>query len=610
MPLIAVLAALLASAAPDSSVLTLDEVVVIADRVPHQVQDVSASVSVVTAEELERSLARTVTAALEALPGVFVRRTGQFGRTDIDIRGIGDRGCRVAVLVDGRPEKMSLYGCTVTHTLPMSTVERIEVVRGPQSVLYGSDAMAGVVNIITRRAALPLEYSVDADYGSFNTIHSNLSVGTRQREFHALLTADKAMSDGHLPNSQYNGNDLSLRAGLELSPALQLDLTGKYFTGVKHEPKRYTDPETVAPTTWNQYDRGGMDLTATLGTNEFGGFAKLFRIFGEHEFDPDDGWHSTDFTNGITLHGHRRFAIRNLVQAGLEFAQLGATWIQPDFSPSWTRVQAAFFVQDEQSLGPVTLNAGTRLHLDELSGPAFCPKAGIVFRPFSGSALRASVNRGFRFPSLNYTSVLPAMNPDLVPEVSWNYEVGLRQRVLSWLEADLAGFILVGENLIETGPNPEPPPPVRFQNLGKFVFRGIEAMVNARTGILRSKLAWSLLDPGVHTRARPGSKLNAGLGIDISGFCADLNAEQVALYFAADSSAQPIPDRATFDLRAGYQVFTWLQVWAAVENLLDADYLAFADLPGTQAGLYQMPGRTFSLGLRFSQPTVQKKPGL
>jgi outer membrane cobalamin receptor len=216
--LVAAFAFLLASATPDSSVLTLDEVVVIADRVPHQVQDVSASVSVVTAAELERSLARTVTSALEALPGVFVQRTGQFGRTDIDIRGIGDRGCRVAVLVDGRPEKMSLYGCTVTHALPMSTVERIEVVRGPQSVLYGSDAIGGVINIITRRAELPLEYSVDADYGSFNTLHGNLSVGTRQKAFHALFTADKAMSDGHLPNSQYNGNDLSLRAGLELSP--------------------------------------------------------------------------------------------------------------------------------------------------------------------------------------------------------------------------------------------------------------------------------------------------------------------------------------------------------------------------------------------------------
>jgi len=607
--LIAALAFLLASATPDSSVLTLDEVVVIADRVPHQVQDVSVSVSVVTAAELERSLARTVTAALEALPGVFVQRTGQFGRTDIDIRGIGDRGCRVAVLVDGRPEKMSLYGCTVTHTLPMSTVERIEVVRGPQSVLYGSDAMSGVVNIITRRAELPLEYSVDADYGSFNTLHGNLSVGTRQKTFHALLTADKAMSDGHLPNSQYNGNDLSLRAGLELSPALQLDLTGKCFTGVKHEPKLATAPDTMVATGWNQYDRGGIDLTATLGTTELGGFAKLYRNFGEHEFDPDDGWHSTDFTNGVILHGHRRLAIRNLVQAGLECAQLGATWIQPDSSPSWTRLQAAVFVQDEQTLGPVVVNAGARLHLDELSGPAFCPKAGVVFRPFSGSALRASINRGFRFPSLNYTSVLPPRNPDLVPEVSWNYELGLRQRVLSWLEADLAGFILVGESLIETGPNPEPPPPVRFQNSGSFTFRGIEAMVNARTGILRTKLAWSLLDPGVHTRARPGSKLNAGLGVDVSGFSADLNAEHIALYFAADSSADPIPDHVTFDLRAGYRVFNWLQVWAAVENLLDADYLAFADLPGSQAGLYQMPGRVFSLGLRFSQPTGHRKTG-
>jgi outer membrane cobalamin receptor len=62
---------------------------------------------------------------------------------------IGQRGRRIAVLVDGRPEKMGLFGCTITHTFPLDNVERIEVVRGPSSVLYGSGAMGGIVNILT-----------------------------------------------------------------------------------------------------------------------------------------------------------------------------------------------------------------------------------------------------------------------------------------------------------------------------------------------------------------------------------------------------------------------------------------------------------------------------
>jgi len=592
---------LLLAALGDASVMTVDEVVVTAERIRHPVRDVAASVSVITAADLERTTARTATAALAVLPGVFVQHTGEFGRSDIDIRGIGDRGCRVQVLVDGRPEKMPIYGCVVTHTLPLNNVERIEVVRGPLSVLYGSDAMAGVVNIVTRRAERPLELGTRLDYGSFNTRHAVVSAGLRQAGFSALVSADKAMSDGHLPNSQYNGNDLSLRAGYDFSSALKLDFTGKYFAGVKHEPKRSTDPDTLVATGWNQYDRGGLDLTATLGSESLGGFAKFYRTFGEHVFDPTDGWHSTDFTNGAIIHGHRRFTFDNLAQAGIEAGMLSGTWIQSDTSrPSWTRNQVAVFAQDEQTLGPVTANAGARLSYDDISGPAFCPKAGIVGR-VGMTTLRANVNKGIRYAPINYTSVLPPKNESLKPEVSWNYEVGLNQPLVAGLNLDVAAFILKGEDLIEAVPVPGRVPPVQFQNKGSFLFKGIEAGVELRRGPWRSNLGYTLTDFGAKTRARAGSKLDVSAGATLAKLDLDVSFQHVARYFAADSSLSAIPTYSTFDLRAGYGILSWLGVFASVENLLDRQYDAFVDLPGTQAGLYRMPGRSFTLGLNLEK---------
>jgi iron complex outermembrane receptor protein len=592
--------AALGGAPADSSVLTVDEVVVTAERVRHPVRDVAASVGVVTAVDLDRTLARTATAALASLPGVFVQKTGPFGRTDIDIRGTGDQGCRVQVLVDGRPEKMPIFGCTVTHTLPLNNVERIEVVRGPLSVLYGSDAMAGVVNIVTRRAEKPLELGARLDYGSFNTRHVVASAGMKRGRFNALLSGDKAMSDGHLPNSQYNGNDLSLRAGCDFSPGFQLDFTGKYFTGVKHEPKLSTDPDTVVATGWNQYARGGLDLTGTLGSETFGGFAKVYRTFGEHVFDPTDGWHSTDFTNGVILHGHRRFGFGNLVQAGVEGSGLSGTWIQSDTSaPTWTRQQAGAFAQDEQTMGPVTANAGLRLEYDNIGGPALCPKVGLVGRISTGTTARANVNRGFRYAPLNYTSVFPPKNESLRPEVSWNYEVGLNQQVLADLNADVAGFILKGEDLIETAFVPGRVPPVEFQNKGSFTFRGIEAALELRRGQWRGSIGYTLTDYGANTRARAGSKLDVAVGATVKNVDLDVTLEHVARYFAADSSISPIPAYYTVDMRAGYPVLAWLDVFASVENLLDRRYDTFADLPGTQAGLYRMPGRALTLGLKL-----------
>ena len=113
------------------------------------VKEIAASVTVIKTADIEAIPASNALNLLSFSPGIFVTKTGDFGRADVHIRGLGERGRKIAVLTDGRPEKMSLFGCLVTHTFPLDNVERIEVVRGPASVLYGSEALGGVVNIMT-----------------------------------------------------------------------------------------------------------------------------------------------------------------------------------------------------------------------------------------------------------------------------------------------------------------------------------------------------------------------------------------------------------------------------------------------------------------------------
>lgn len=592
---------LMANGSPrDSVVLTLPEVVITAERVPHHIRDLAASVSVVTGEQLRLSGARTATDALGMLPGVFIQRTGQFGRTDIDIRGVGDKGTQIAVLIDGRPEKMSLFGCTVTHTLPLNNVERIELVRGPLSVLYGSDALGGVVNIITRQASKPLDLNARLSYGSFQTVGARISVGTRWQQLHTLVSFAKDISQGHLPNSQYNGNDIALRAGYDFSPAFGLDFSGKYFTGVKHEPKRATDPDTFVATGWNQYDRGGVDLTFNL-RYKINGIVKLYRNFGEHQFDPKDGWHSTDYTNGALLHLHHQFGFNNLIQGGIELKGLGGTRLISDTSkPSWSRTQFDIFIADEQTIGPLTATAGARFAHDNISGDAFAPKFGLVGKTPFGTALRLNVNKGFRFPPFNYTSIFPPKNPELLPEISWNYELGLNQQIASFLQLDIAGFILKGDNLIDIAPNPTPPPQVKFQNKGAFLFKGIEASLELNYQIFRLRTTATVNDFGVHTRARPGQKLNMALALNPGRFTGTVLLNAVSRYYAEDSSKSPIPSFQTVDLRVRYRLLNQLFISGAVENLFNKNYQAFASLPNNDAaGLYQMPGRSWTIGIDF-----------
>ncbi len=599
----------------DSVALVLPEVVVTAERLPRRVNEVAATVSVVEKDDIV--IARTATDALATLPGVFVQRTGQFGRTDVDIRGMGAQGTQIAVLVDGRPEKMSLFGCTITHTLPLNNVERIEVVRGPLSVLYGSDALGGVINIITRQAKRPLDLNAMLSYGSFNTFQARASVGTRQGRWHGLVSFDKALSEGHLPNSRYNGNDVAVRAGYDLSSRVKVDFTGKFFTGVKHEPKRTTDPDTLVATGWNQYTRGGVDINMTLGFNGGEGLLKVYRTMGEHQFDPKDGWHSTDYTNGALLHLHRQFQFGNVLQGGVEIKQLAGTWIKSEEDkPSWSRTQLDLFLQDEQRLGRLILNGGARFARDNISGNVFCPRAGVVLHLFRQTALRAGVNRGFRYPPFNYTSIFPPSNPQLRPEVSWNYEVGVNQVLDGWLTLDGAVFYITGEDLIELADNPAPPPLMRFVNKGEWTFKGVEAAIAVQPdAFYYLKFAGTVTDFGVHTRGRPGIKLDASAGINRKKgggigegkrgikerVFADLLVHYAGRYYAADSAKEELPAYWTVDLRVGVRLARSLSLFAAVENIFDHRYEVFANLPGTAAGRYLMPGRSFTVGVDISE---------
>ncbi len=572
----------------------LPEIVVTATRTEKSIKDLSATVSVITREDIEASNANSCTDILNTLPGLFVQRTGAFGRADVDIRGIGGRGRKVMVLVDGRPVKMGLFGCTVTHSLPLDNVERIEVVRGPASVLYGSDALGGVINIITRRPTKPMEMDYILSYGTHDTYQHRLRAGGSRGPLNFYATADKRQSDGHLPNSAYDGSDFTARVGYKIADNLETVLTGKYFDGHKEEPLRATDPDTLVSETWNDYERGAVDLTLMGRWERWHGSVKVYRNFGEHEFSPNDGWHSRDFTNGVMLHGSGHLLAGNELTAGAEFRQQGgkklATAKQPR-AGKWDKTEYAVFFHDEQILlGKLILTFGGRYNHDEVSGGVFCPQAGLVFHLGEGTILRGAVNKGFRSPQINEVYIFAPPNKPreyLKPEVVWNYEAGANQRITEGVYLDIVGFIMKGENLIQRG-----------QNIGEFEFKGIET--GLRTQIskgLSGRIYYTYLDPGEKTTGRPGDKVDLALRYARDRLAISLSGQYITDYFAGDSRKEPISDYLVANTKVSYKVIPGLQAFFAVDNILDKGYEIYADLPGGAAGLYSMPKRTFAIGM-------------
>lgn len=582
---------LLAESKTDSlKVYYLEGVVVTAKRTESKLRNCSASISFLNKIDLEGSNSNNSIDVLNYLPGVFIQKTGDFGRADIDIRGIGSQGRRVAVLIDGKPEKMSLFGCAVTHSLPLSSAERIELVRGPSSVLYGSDALGGVVNIITRKGK-DAQTDYTFSYGSFDTYVNLLRVGANLKDFDFYATGDKRKSSGHVRNSGYEGEEYSLNMGYLFSEKLDGDFSVRYFKGYKEEPLP------SAPGTWNDYERAGANLNLeNKFSQDWKGELSFYSNWGEHIFS--DGWHSTDLTYGLDLQVNGNLTENNNLITGSEWKHLnGKRLSQPE--GEWDRDQFSVFLQDEQLLlQRLLLSLGERYDHDQLSGDDFSTHLGMVLDFNSKTSLRLSVNKGFRYPQINELYLFPSSNEELKSEEVWNYEAGINQKLFSALSLDFTGFIMKGKNLIEVGANPSPPPMYLFQNIGKFNFKGVESGVRLEEDKLNGQIYYSHLDPEEKTQGRPEDKLSMKIRLHSSKSSLSLDGQYVWNYYAKDHHQDKIDEFFVLNSKVSYKISRYLELFAGVENILDESYQVYVDLP-SGSGVYTMPQRNFSVGFKI-----------
>lgn len=574
-------------------------IVVTATRSEKEVKDLSLSVSVLTREEIELAIANSSTEILSLLPGILVQKTGQFGRSDLIIRGLGDNGRRILILIDGRSEKMGLYGCTITHSLPLDNVERIEVIRGSLPIPYGTDAMGGVVNIITRKIEKGFETDFLSSYGSFDTKILRARHGGNIKSFNYYFTFDSRNSDGHISHSSYKGKDFTARLGYKIGKNFEFALSGKYFDGYKEEPLRATDPSYLVSNLWNDYERGSIDLNIEGKWDRTSSFFKIYRNFGEHLFS--DGWHSKDFTNGAIFQGARRFSASDEIILGGEIKKEGGESLNLP-KGKWSRNEYAVFLQDQHILSnKIIVNFGARYHKDEISGDELSPHAGVVFHIGNRTNLRGSLSKGFRTPKINELYMFPSSNKNLKAERVWNYELGLTHSFGDFLSLDISTFLMKGSNLIQLQKVPSPPPLFRFENTGKFEFKGVELSINSKISeALSMILNYSFLDPGDFTLGRAMDKADFILRYKGKRIVIFSNAQYVGRYYADNYKRSKIGDYFIANAYAGFKIVNNLQLFLKIENIFNRDYQIYVDIPGGKAGLYRMPGRSINIGFSWS----------
>lgn len=575
----------------------LKEVVVTGTKVEVSQKVVPLSVSQITRQEIENTGEINILPALNTyVPGVFVTErnilgfgvsTGAAG--GITIRGIsGSPNNEVLVLIDGNPQYQGIFGHPLPDAYVASDVDKVEVIRGPGSFLYGSNAMGGVINIITRKEEKNgISGSAGGAYGSYNTQKYYGTLGYKKEKFSLFASVNHDHTDGTRANTDFTITNGYLKAGYAFSNQLNLtaDMSIAGFNADDNGPVYLTAP---APFHID-VTRGKASIALENRFEHLEGAFKLYYNFGEHTLS--DGFHSTDRNSGAMLYETYRFSTGTLVTAGVDFKQYGGIVNQTIYKDSLlTANELGIYAYAQQNLfEKLTLSAGLRLENNSKFGNELVPMGGISYYPTDRTTFKFTTSKGFRSPTI-MELYLYAPNPHLQPERMMNYELSWIQSFLNKkLNIELTAFKETGSNLIQVvGQYPN----VQRQNVGTFDNQGIE--FSATYPLNRNILVhanYSYLDLARAVVAAPRQQVNIGADFKHKIWGLNVNAQYIEHLYTSVMPIEIQSDYLLLNARLSCTPIKNLQFFVMADNLLNQSYQINYGYP--------MPGINFHGGINY-----------
>jgi vitamin B12 transporter len=588
---------------PDTeSVRPLPPIVVSATRTEQDPRSLGSAVTVITAQELADSRVSTVLEALRQVPGVEVVQLGGPGRgTSVFIRG--HNSAHTLIMLDGVRLNSNTFGGYDMANIPVNNIERLEIVRGAQGALYGSDAVGGVVNIVTKRGTQGLHGSVESAAGTGGyrsggvalnggNETGDFSIGYSGNRFNGTSAASKKM--GNTEYDEWINHAFSGRFGLNFLEDGRADLTlnhsrdnadvdgGNNLDDLNAEQRRrnLSGKFTVSKPVVDWYTQ---TLSVGLARENVEGL------------DPDTAW------NNYTLNTETRtFSAKSdfvpftgdTVSAGYDFeSQHGAS------SPlDQTLDIHSVFLQNHWTYEDITsITAGVRHDNHETFGGYTTYRLAASAKvPDTGLRFHGSLGTGFHAPTL-FDLYYPGMsNPNLAPETSKSVDLGVEQSL--WKNrviADVTSFRSRVKNLISLSPTWIP------QNVANAEIQGIETSLILRPiRPLDLKLAYTLTDArdaatGEELARRPRHRASASATYRVfKGASITLSGTRVGERYDDKANANTLDSYVRFDLAATYDVTENLQFFGRIENMFDENY--------EEAKGYGITGRYAFLGAKLS----------
>ena len=601
---------------PSDSIL--QEVVITGTRAATDVRHLSQTVNVVDRAAIEETNRTSLLPLLtEQVPGLFITQRGYAGygvsggaAGNISMRGMSGSSARMLILIDGHPNYAGIYGHPIADSYQSLMTERVEVLRGPASLLYGSDAMAGVINIVTKKPQDGTHARVHAGYGSFNTAETEFTVNTRQDKFSAVASGSYNRTDGHRDNMNFEQYGAYAKLAYDISDnwnaSANVDLTRFKASqpGSESSPLIDADQDITRGTSGlfieNKYARtsGAVSLFYSWGNHWIndgyapGATPKLFRFVSYDEMLGASAWQSASLfegnrlTLGFDYYRYGGKADNHFVEGEQE----GTDVNQVDKSED----EIAGYVEIRQEIGDLlTLNAGLRADHHSKAGTELVPQAGLAFHLPANAEVKLSAGKGFRYPIIREMYMYPPQNAGLKAESLWNYELSFAQTLLKGkLYYGINLFYLDAENIIITAPNPTAPPPMLNQNSGELKNKGVEFqasyLVSKSISVHGNYSYLNMENPVI---GAPEHKAYLGGSYTSNGIHVSTGLQYInGLYSAVGPDKKE--DFLFWNARCSYQLTDMIQVWVNGDNLLNTKYQINDGYP--------MPGIAFMGGFNLT----------
>jgi iron complex outermembrane receptor protein len=476
----------------DSVSWILDPVVVTGTRYEQPRSKIVSSVSVVDRESLERNGNINVLPALvRHVPGFFLndRSITGFGvgpnsGGNISIRGIsGTPNNRVLVLIDGQPQFMGIFAHPIADAYSATDIERVEVIRGAASVLYGSNAMGGAINMITRRASEEgWQGDLSVGYGSYGTALISGNIRYKKEKFHAMVSANRNSTKGYRADAADNFSNTTtyVKLGYDISPVFSVSGDLQLADAVYFQPGPQEAP---LENDEREYLRGRAAVSLKNEGEKVSGAMLLYHNFGNHRFST--GFESTDQNQGLTFYQNLNFVPGQVITLGLDYKRFGGRAFNETLPPPaavglgtrhWVD-ETDVYIHIQQSLAEkLNISGGIRQVNNSQFGSRAIPAFGVSYQAGEETLLKASSSKAFRSPSVVDLFLFPPSNEDLQPEELWSHEFGVIQRLMDKsLSIELTLFYTEGKNLIQI--NPMEVPPIG-SNSGSFTNKGLESQIS------------------------------------------------------------------------------------------------------------------------------------